>query len=358
MKISASARTICTISVRHILSIPLLVAALGVPAHANLVINPIFDASITGQGANGIAIENTINQAIDFFETTYKNPITVSIEFYANTTGLGESQVGFVYTPSYSSFFNDLNTEQANALALAGLISSGGNGPDNPVNGAANIDVKSANLRAVGVSGAAPLCNVVSSGVASDPLTCSGTAGGAGAVDGLIGLNTGITFPPNPQSGSTFSLLSTAEHEIDEVLGLGSSLPNCDSAAKTPCTSTSASLPAPEDLFRYTATHTFASLSDTCASLTPAYFSYSGATDIVNFNTACNGGDWGDWTGTTTVQNFTGGPNVTDPYSAFETDAMSAIGFQLTAPEPGTIGLLGVSLVALAFGTRLRRNQK
>jgi hypothetical protein len=348
--------------VQMILPALLISAAAGVPAHAGLIIDPTFDSTITSQtGAAGI--ESTIDGAISLFENTYTNNITVSIEFYATTTGLGESQVGFTYNQPYQAFYNALVTTNANPAAIAGLTANNGNNANNPVNGTQTINVKSANERAVGLAGA-PLCNVIASGKPADPLTCSGTAGGTGAIDGLIGLNTGITYPPNANNGSNYGLLATTEHEIDEVLGLGSALPNCNSnppvtdPPTTPCTSASASNPAPEDLFRYVGNAEFAPLTENCSDLSAqAYLSYSGAADITNMNTACNGGDWGDWGGNSSaqVQDAFTGPGAQPTYGPSEIAAMSAIGYKLATPEPATWLLMLTSLAVLA-GCAIRRS--
>ncbi len=60
------------------------------PADAALVITPTFDSTITGD-ANAAAIENVINGAIATYETTFTDPINVTITFGEMTTGLGES---------------------------------------------------------------------------------------------------------------------------------------------------------------------------------------------------------------------------------------------------------------------------
>lgn len=339
---------------RRISPVLLILALAGAPAHAGLIIDPVFDASITGQ-ANAAGIEGTIDSAIATFENTYSNNISASIEFYAMSGGLGESQVGFVYGIPYQAYYDALVATNANPAAIAGLTLDGGNSTLNPVNGTGTIDIKSANARAVGFSDASPLCNVIGSegnGTASN-LSCSDVPGGSGAVDGLIGLNTATTYPPNPNNGSNYGLLAVTEHELDEILGLGSALPNCQSPS---CPSSSASEPDPEDLFRYTAPGKFASLSPGCSNPTPAYFSYSGSLDLANFNTACNGADWGDWGGNATaqVQDAFGSPGAQPSYGPNEIAAMSAIGYTVALPEPSTPVLLISSLGVFALAVKRR----
>src|SRR4051812_49208021 len=62
----------------------------GAPAVAGLVIVPTFDASITSD-PNAVAIEGTINAAIQAYETGFSDPITVTIKFQEISTGLSSS---------------------------------------------------------------------------------------------------------------------------------------------------------------------------------------------------------------------------------------------------------------------------
>jgi len=87
-------------------------------------------------------------------------------------------------------------------------------------------------------------------------------------------------------------LFATVEHEIDEVLGLGSAL----NSTTTPA------MPLTEDLFRWHSAGTRsyaadASTTNPCGASTPAaFFSIDGGTtDVDDFNNCNNGGDYGDW---------------------------------------------------------------
>jgi hypothetical protein len=265
------------------------------PGYANLIITPAYDATITSDPGAG-AIVSTINQAIVTYESLITNNVTVKI-YFQEGGGLGTSET-FLYNSSYSNFYNGLVTNNANADAIAALNANGGNantnGGVNPVTGGSDITVKSANLRAVGIN-QGPNCVptvVAGSGLPTD---CSfGT--GANAYDGIISLNTAITFPPQGTSSATYSLLSTVEHEIDEILGLGSALENCnpaDPSASTACKNagnwsvatpgaTPFGDPAPEDLYRWNAqiggTRT---LGTNCQSPTSAFFAYGPSTGVI-----------------------------------------------------------------------------
>jgi hypothetical protein len=173
------------------------------------------------------------------------------------------------------------------------------------------------------------------------------------AVDGIISLNTSITYPPQANNGSTYGLLSTTEHEIDEILGLGSSLPNTNASSGT-VTSDDGN-PAPEDLFRYGANGSRV-FSVNCAAATTAFFSYNGTVDLTGLNNACNGADFGDWvTGTAAqVQDAFATPGADPAYGPNEIAAMTAIGYTLAAPEPETWILLLCPMAALVLARRRR----
>jgi hypothetical protein len=320
-----------------------------VPAQANLIITPIFDSSITSS-ANAVAIETTINSAISVFETTFSNSINVKIDFENMTSGLGESQVGFVYIQNYQQYYNALVSTNANPAAIAGLTANLGNAANNPVTGTTSIFVNSADSRAVGLSGGA-LCNVIGSAgnLSCDPNNSTSTAA---SVDGIIGVNTSTTFPPQANNGSNYYLIAVLEHEIDEVLGLGSAA----------CGGCAASHPLPEDLYRYNANGTRSSLSVNCSSPGTAFFSYSGLTDLAQFNNACNGADFGDWqsnplpNGTSPqVQDEFGSPGSSPVYGANEIAALSAIGYIVATPEPGTGTLLSLAFLGLGAVVLIRR---
>jgi hypothetical protein len=247
----------------HTLRIGLIAAlfaiAMCVPGYAtSLVINPTFDSTITSD-PNAVGIEASINAAINFYETYFTDPIAVSITFQEMTSGLGQSTSAYFNIP-YTIFYNHLASDATgmDSTALAHLPG----GPSNPVNGSNDINVKTADLRAVGING-----------------LNSGLPGGA---DGIIGLNTHITDIGSPGTSGQYSLFATAEHEIDEVLGLGSGLPltlaNGD--------------PLPEDLFRYNSSG-LRSYTTTSSAL--AYLSIDGTNLLAQFDNQGDGGDYGDW---------------------------------------------------------------
>lgn len=295
----------------RLLTIAVLVRGMSVQA---LVIVPTFDSSITSD-PNAATIESTINTAIQFYQARFSDPITVTILFQEITTaGLYGHSNWWYYNINYSTYLADLQSDATttnDTVALAHLPSAS----VNPVTGTTNVRVKTSNLRAVGING-------LNSGL-------------SGGYDGIIGLHTSqlnlSRISINPGKGD---LLATVEHEMDEVLGLASSL---DSGASDPL---------PEDLFRYTAggARTFTTSGD------DAYFSLDGSNLLDRFNQIADE-DYGDWwvagAHTPQVQDASATDGAT-PNPKIELIALDVIGYNLLpVPRPviARISLSGSQLV-------------
>jgi hypothetical protein len=319
----------------------LLTAALAVflfgsdaPARAAfgaLTIVPTFDSTITGD-PNAVAIENTITSAINYYDTTFTSgtaaPLTVAI-YFKEGGGLGGSNT-VLYKIGYQPFISALTAgssgDAIDTTALANLPT----GTTNPVTGTTTINVKSANGRALGFN---------------TPGVLNSSGGVGGSFDGVITLNTSLTTPGSPGSTLQYSLFAVTEHEIDEVLGLGSDVGGTSFFAD----------PAPQDLFRYASTgnRTFTTAGDN------AFFSLDGANDLVQFNQ--NGiGDYGDWHSSSTVrvQDWAGTPGASPTLAAdagqVEVVNLDAQGYNLTSdaaavPEPAAVTQLAVAALTL-FG--------
>ena len=319
------------------------------PAYCNLIIHPVFESGITSD-PNAAIIEATINSAISFYEATFSNNFTVSIGF-DEFGGLGASSSYIAFFP-YSLFIADLHAASSGdatdttALSLLPISST------NPVDGTSNVYLKWANLKALGVA------------VGPTPDHC----GGIGGTDfaGCVLLNPSFTTPPNAPGGSAISLLSVAEHEIDEVLGVGSGLV-CSGPGASNCAIFTAS---GEDLFRYTAggVRTFSLNPQTdlaCTGAPTAFFSIDGVNNIAQFNNCDNGGDYADWASVSgnpaQVQDAFAqtGSSPTINRTSPEIIALDALGYNLTSntPEPGSMVLCGSGLLAAAcFALRRRRS--
>jgi hypothetical protein len=309
-------------------------AAFAVAPASALTIDATFDSSITSS-ANAPSIEASIDSAIGIFDSLITTNETVSIDFQYTNLGsgvLGASNFS-VYTVNYSTFVSDLtatSTSANDATALANLNSGNGNTAANT-----QIALSSANARAIGLSGDAGAVTV---------------AGTPGTFDGVVKL--GSTQPFQFSTGTnrtiapgSFDAMATLEHEIDEVLGLGSGLD------LNPVTL------RPQDLFRYSAP----GVGSFSANATSSYFSIDGGkTSIVGFNQ--NGsGDFGDWLSPSCPQSpnlvqyaFTcagGSADVTA--TSPEGVNLDVIGYTIAAvPEPETLALFGIGLLGAVWARR------
>lgn len=137
----------------RLLAILSTVAYCNPSAHAQIVIDPTFDSSITSN-PQAAEIESGIDQAISRIESDIETPITVNIDFTTMSSGLGESDT-YVGTTTYSSYRAQLAasaTSTDDAIALTSLPVQ----TNNPVNGDADIELTLPSARALGYSGADP----------------------------------------------------------------------------------------------------------------------------------------------------------------------------------------------------------
>ena len=316
----------------------------GVPAWAvGFVITPTFDPLVPA------ALQTVINNAINTYEGLYTDPITVTIYFrYQSTRPNGSG--GFVawgpnalaqsnyteYANTWANFItalhNDPNHTANDNTAIANL-------PSSPL--ATDLDPSSADGRALG--------EATPGATKSDGSCCTGT------FDGVVSLNSGQTFQFDRTGGpviGAYDATRVVEHEIDEVLGLGSILP-----ASTDFTGGTAY--RPQDLFRYSSPHTRQNPLNGSGAAT-SYFSIDdGVTNLVGFNQDSTG-DYGDWLSTgcpALVQDAFSCPGQFADVSATSPEGINldVIGYDLAtaAPEPTSMILMasGILLVA-AFRRR------
>ena len=232
-----------------------------------LVIMPTFDSSITGD-ANAAAIEAMINDAIAAYESLFNDPITVSILFRYSTTlpdgshmpsGALALSISTIYAEPWTTYIGSLEADATTANDATANASLPGSSLST------NILAASADGRALGL--------------ATPPaMFADGSVGAGGPYDGIVTINSAQPFKfTRPPATGKFDALRTTEHEMDEVLGLGSFI------------GTGSDL-RPQDLFSWSAPGT-----RKLTSSGTRYFSIDGGTtDIVGFNQKSSG-DFGDW---------------------------------------------------------------
>jgi hypothetical protein len=313
------------------------------PANGGLIINPTFDASITAD-ANSAVIEGAINQAIAPYQTMFADPVNVSILFRYSANGpdgsalpggrLAQSnytQYSIVFNTFITRLIADATTAN-DAIAVATLPTT---------NLASRIDPSSANGRAVGLN-------------TPGAMSANASFGTGGTLDGIVTLNAGQPLQFDRTGGisaGNYDARRLIEHEIDEVLGLGSGLP-----FSTDFTGNTAR--RPQDLFRY---HFPDERSFSSSAAATSYLSIDGGvTKIVDFNQD-SGGDYGDWLSPSCsplpaplVQYaFTCPGQAADiSFNSPEAINLDVIGYDLSAsestPEPASILLVMAGIALLA----------
>jgi PEP-CTERM motif len=334
------------------------------------------DPSIAADGPSGLC--NSLNTSIaSLYNNTFSNAnANIYIEF-SNNGGLADSTTGFFNLVTYSTFRSALRSESTDpAKSFVPVIEPGIFGGD-------EVGLTSAVAEALGIATVAGGGSVlgITSGTNPADGSINGTScttyatTGSGCYNGIIQVN----IPTDLQSefnqgytyrnlgGSTtgttnnYDFFSVVEHEADEILGTSSCIDttgNNNTSLQNPGNCVSA-----VDMFRYTSagTRTF----DTAG--TSGYFSDDGGvTDYEGntYNDQANGEDWADFSQSCTfVQDAVGclnqsfditsdGPGGT---AGPEIAALSAVGFDLATPEPGTMGLLGIGLAAVGIVIYRRR---
>ena len=304
--------------------------------HAGVTITPVYDTSFTLQ-PNFATLQATVNNAIAIYASNMGDNLTLAINFkFDPLIGGAQSEYASVNF-SYTDYRNALvlkATTANDAIVLANLPA----GPTDPVIGGANVAVPQALGLALGLSGVQ-------------------------ANYGTVSFNT-ATYASNPAG-----FLGVIQHEIDEVLGTGSNLPNNVNGILPGPGGGTAILPttiAPADLFRY-ATNGARSFTLNVAN-DPANKAFlrlsSGGPNQQEFNNLANGGDYGDWhTGADRLfavapQDQSGDSTTftSMAISPAELILLDAVGYNaFPVPEPGTVASL--SLVAFGWLAMRRRER-
>ncbi len=292
---------------------------------AAVVIQPIYDTSFSSS-PNFAALQATVNSALAIYSSGVADTLTIPITFKLDNAISGAQSSYGVVDYAFSGYLGKLQAGQSGAND-ATVIANLGAGPNDPVLGAANVSVPQALAFALGL--------------------------------GSAQLNYGsVTFNKTTYEANPAGFLGVIQHEVNEVLGTSSNLPN--GGGTTPTTV------MPADLFRYT--------SGGARSFTPnngsdgsnkAFFRISpfGA-NLQEWNNLPNGGDYGDWAANGSFpaapQDNAGDSNTFTSMSQSnaELQLLDAIGYNLSAvPEPGEMAIAtGVALVGFAGWRRLRRS--
>lgn len=310
-------------------------AALATTATTNtgLVIIPTFDSTITSDPRSA-AIQAMIVSTIDTYQKLFADPITVTILFRLSTVRANGVPVegNFVGTSEYCSYIREWNVyitalkadgKTANDAAANATL------PSSPLSD--SVITRSTAGRAIGL-------------VTPPVMYADGHLDIGGPYDGIITLNSSkplqFTRPVAPDNADARTL---TEHEIDEVLGLGSHL-----------NSLVPQFLDSEDLFSW------ASLNDRNTSLTGArHFSIDqGLHLIAKFNND-PAGDYGDWDSEPQcpqnrplVQNAFNCLGQSPEISATSPEgiALDVIGYDLVTDNGGN-GVLGNISTRLPVGT-------
>ncbi|HET6249612.1 MAG TPA: NF038122 family metalloprotease [Tepidisphaeraceae bacterium] len=272
---------------------------------AGLVIKPIFDSTIT-KNSRAAGIEAAINTAIHNFESDIATPITVTIKFEGIASGLAASLTSHVQE-SYSAYVKALAAHATSAIDKAAVASLPLTST-NPVNKGANILLSDANARALGF--------------AATP---------AGGIDSTIGLNLAeFNLTRTSINPGLYDMVASVSHEMDEMLGIDSTLNFYNSNTALPTTYVAA-----EDLFRYNLSK---GRSYTTSSAVESAFSYNGGTTLVARFNQTKGGDFNDWyspgTQVPQVQDAYGKPGST-PNLGTELIVLDTLGYTLASGVAG-----------------------
>jgi hypothetical protein len=295
---------------------------------SGLVINPIFDSTITSDPRSS-AIQAMIISAIETYQTLFSDPITVQIRFrFSDVDATGkpmENLVGAsnttIYGVPWDTYITALKADAKTANDMTAIASL----PTSPLT--PTLVTKSAGGRAIGLN------------------TPPSDLGLGGAYDGVVTINWAkpVQFTRPVSAGNADGRMFT-EHEIDEVLGLGSHLGSAQ----------------PQFLFAQDL-FSWASLNARNTTNTgERHFSIDrGLHFIVTFNQD-PGGDYGDWESEPQCpQNHTRVQNAWNCYGqSAEISATSpeginldVIGYDLVTGSSGGGGVFGNISTRLPVGT-------
>ena len=258
-----------------------------------------------------------INRTIAIYESLFSDPITIQIRFRYATTAPDGSRLsqGLVSESDTGLYIIPWNT------FISALRADAGTSNDNTANASLPGNALSTNIRPGSANGRAV-------GLNTPPVMfADGTVGQGGPYDGIVTLNSSKPFQfSRPVNENNFDAQSTTEHEIDEVIGLGSRI------------GTNTSDLSPQDLFSWSSAG-----HRNITSSGARYFSINGGvTNIVGFNQDPDG-DFGDWLSAPCPQ--------ANPYvqNAFSCTGQSS-DLAATSPEGVNLDVIGYNLTQTSLG--------
>jgi hypothetical protein len=300
-------------TIRLALIAPLL-AALGLATSTyGLTIIPTFDASITND-PNGTVMVAAINHAIQVEQSNFVDNVTVKIHFTNDVSiGLGQS-LSWGNSYSYPTFLTALKNS-AKSRNDTNAYTQIPNAATDPLVNGTQIYVNTSPARLLGLN----------------------SSYGPDGYDSTIMLKmTLMNFTRPPLDPNKYDLAQVAEHEIDEVLGTSSDLPDFTTIS-------------PIDLFRYTTNlaRTYTTSGD------DAYFSVDGTNLLARFNMN-SGGDYSDWysyglnwappgaTPKAQVQDAFSGPGNAFDLGSNELSMLDVVGWTLASAVPNVVPRLTI----------------